>query len=218
MLFRSRAPAFESRTQHDIRRYRKELAEERKALLRKFGTRIYRPKRAGEPWVRITALGSYREVGRAMHLVTTNESRVLVQGLTGGQGTFHSKQCMEYGTQIVGGVTPGRGGTEHLGQPVFNTVTEACQRTDANVSITFAPAPFAADSVIEAAEAGIQLIICIAEGIPTLDMARAKAAVRAHGSRLIGPNCPGIITPAVDDGRGCKIGIMPGFKIGRAHV
>lgn len=146
-----------------------------------------------------------------MSILVTNESRVLVQGLTGGQGTFHSKQCMEYGTQIVGGVTPGRGGTEHLGQPVFNTVTEACQRTDANVSITFAPAPFAADSVIEAAEAGIQLIICIAEGIPTLDMARAKAAVRAHGSRLIGPNCPGIITPAVDDGRGCKIGIMPGF-------
>lgn len=146
-----------------------------------------------------------------MSILVTNESRVLVQGLTGGQGTFHSKQCMEYGTQIVGGVTPGRGGTEHLGQPVFNTVTEACQRTDANVSITFVPAPFAADSVIEAAEAGIQLIICIAEGIPTLDMARAKAAVRAHGSRLIGPNCPGIITPAVDDGRGCKIGIMPGF-------
>jgi len=144
-------------------------------------------------------------------ILVTSESRVLVQGFTGGQGTFHSKQCMEYGTQIVGGVTPGRGGTEHLGQPVFNTVTEACIQTQANVSITFVPAPFAADSIIEAAEAGIQLIICIAEGIPTLDMARAKAAVRAHGSRLIGPNCPGIITPAVDDGRGCKIGIMPGF-------
>ncbi len=146
-----------------------------------------------------------------MSILVTSESRVLVQGFTGGQGTFHSKQCMEYGTQIVGGVTPGRGGTEHLGQPVFNTVTEACIQTQANVSITFVPAPFAADSIIEAAEAGIQLIICIAEGIPTLDMARAKAAVRAHGSRLIGPNCPGIITPAVDDGRGCKIGIMPGF-------
>lgn len=141
-----------------------------------------------------------------MSILVGGSTRVIVQGFTGKTGTFHSEQCIEYGTNIVGGVTPGRGGSEHLGRPVFNTVSEARERTGADATVIFVPPPFAADSVIEAAEAGVGVIVCITEGIPTLDMVRAKAAVRAHGSRLVGPNCPGVITPGE-----CKIGIMPGF-------
>lgn len=141
-----------------------------------------------------------------MSVLVDKNTKVLVQGITGKTGSFHAQQCMEYGTQIVGGVTPGRGGSEHLGKPVFNTVSAAKEATKADVSMIFVPPPFAGDSIIEAAEAGMKLIVCITEGIPTLDMVRAKAAVDAHGARMIGPNCPGIITPGE-----CKIGIMPGF-------
>lgn len=141
-----------------------------------------------------------------MSILVNGSTRVIVQGFTGKTGTFHSEQCLEYGTKIVGGVTPGRGGSEHLGLPVFNTVSEARETTGAEATVIFVPPPFAADSVVEAAEAGIDVIVCITEGIPTLDMARAKAAVRAYGSHLVGPNCPGVITPDT-----CKIGIMPGF-------
>jgi len=131
---------------------------------------------------------------------------VLCQGLTGRQGSFHSEQCIEYGTQLVGGVTPGRGGESHLGLPVFDTVTEAVEATAATVSMIYVPAPFAADAILEAADAGIELIVCITEGIPVLDMVKVKAAIREQPCRLIGPNCPGIITPGE-----AKIGIMPGF-------
>ena len=141
-----------------------------------------------------------------MSILVSTSTRLIVQGFTGRTGTFHSQQCLEYGTVIVGGVTPGRGGSEHLGLPVFNTVSEAREHTGADATVIFVPPPFAADSVVEAAEAGIEVIVCITEGIPTLDMACAKAAVRAHGSRLVGPNCPGVITPGQ-----CKVGIMPGF-------
>lgn len=141
-----------------------------------------------------------------MSVLVDKNTRVVVQGFTGRAGTFHSEQCIEYGTQIVAGVTPGRGGEEHLGVPVFNSVSTAVEETRADVSMIFVPPPFAADSIIEAAEAGVGVIVCITEGVPTTDMVRAKQAVRAHGSRMIGPNCPGIITPGA-----CKIGIMPGF-------
>jgi succinyl-CoA synthetase alpha subunit len=141
-----------------------------------------------------------------MSILVNRDTRLIVQGFTGKTGTFHSEQCLDYGTKIVGGVTPGRGGLEHLGLPVFNTVSEARENTGADATVIFVPPPFAADSIIEAAEAGVEVIVCITEGIPTLDMARAKAAVRLYGSRLVGPNCPGVITPGE-----CKIGIMPGF-------
>ena len=141
-----------------------------------------------------------------MSILVNGDTRLIVQGFTGKTGTFHSEQCLDYGTKIVGGVTPGRGGREHLGLPVFNTVSEARESTGADATVIFVPPPFAADSIIEAAEAGVEVIVCITEGIPTLDMARAKAAVRLYGSRLVGPNCPGVITPGE-----CKIGIMPGF-------
>ncbi len=141
-----------------------------------------------------------------MSILVNRDTRLIVQGFTGKTGTFHSEQCLDYGTKIVGGVTPGRGGGEHLGLPVFNTVSEARENTGADATVIFVPPPFAADSIIEAAEAGVEVIVCITEGIPTLDMARAKAAVRLYGSRLVGPNCPGVITPGE-----CKIGIMPGF-------
>ena len=141
-----------------------------------------------------------------MSILVNRDTRLIVQGFTGKTGTFHSEQCLDYGTKIVGGVTPGRGGLEHLGLPVFNTVSEARESTGADATVIFVPPPFAADSIIEAAEAGVALIVCITEGISTLDMARAKAAVRLYGSRLVGPNCPGVITPGE-----CKIGIMPGF-------
>ncbi len=141
-----------------------------------------------------------------MSILVNKNSKIICQGLTGKQGSFHAQQCIEYGTRIVAGCTPGRGGTEHLGIPVFNTMPEAVQATGADVSVIFVPAPGAADAILAAADAGVKLIVCITEGIPVLDMVRVKAALKEHDCRLIGPNCPGIITPGE-----CKIGIMPGF-------
>jgi succinyl-CoA synthetase alpha subunit len=141
-----------------------------------------------------------------MSILVDKKTRVLCQGFTGKQGTFHSEQCLAYGTRLVGGVTPGRGGQKHLGLPVFNTMREAVAATGAEVSMIYVPAPYAADSILEAADAGIRLIVCITEGIPVLDMVKVKATLATSSSRLIGPNCPGIITPGA-----CKIGIMPGF-------
>jgi succinyl-CoA synthetase alpha subunit len=141
-----------------------------------------------------------------MSILVNKNSRIVCQGLTGKQGTFHAQQCIEYGTNIVAGCTPGRGGSEHLGIPVFNTMPEAVRATGADVSMIFVPAPGAADAILAAADAGVKLIVCITEGIPVLDMVRVKAALKDHDCRLIGPNCPGIITPGE-----CKIGIMPGF-------
>ncbi|HVE11932.1 MAG TPA: succinate--CoA ligase subunit alpha [Elusimicrobiota bacterium] len=146
-----------------------------------------------------------------MSILLNKNSRIVVQGITGSAGSFHAKQCAEYGSKIVAGVTPGKGGTEAVGAPVFNTVAEAVKKTAADVSLIFVPPPFAADAILEAADAGVALIIAITEGIPVLDMARARKALRervAAGKpvRLIGPNCPGVITPGQ-----CKAGIMPGF-------
>ena len=141
-----------------------------------------------------------------MSVLVNKNSKVICQGLTGRQGSFHAQQCIEYGTKIVAGCTPGRGGTEHLGVPVFNTMPEAVKATGADVSVIFVPAPGAADAILAAADAGVKLIVCITEGIPVLDMVKVKAALKEHDCRLIGPNCPGIITPGE-----CKIGIMPGF-------
>ena len=141
-----------------------------------------------------------------MSILVDAGSKVICQGITGQQGSFHTEQCLEYGTQIVGGVTPGRGGQEHLGLPVFDTVREAVDATGATVSMIYVPAPFAADAILEGADAGLELIVCITEGVPVLDMVRVKAVLATEACRLIGPNCPGIITPA-----GAKIGIMPGF-------
>ncbi len=141
-----------------------------------------------------------------MSILVDKNTRVICQGFTGKQGTFHSEQCLKYGTKLVGGVTPGRGGEKHLGKPVFNTAREAVRETGATVSMIYVPAPFAADAILEAADAGIELIVCITEGIPVNDMVRVKASLESYGSLLIGPNCPGIITPGA-----CKIGIMPGF-------
>ena len=140
-----------------------------------------------------------------MSLLVDNQTRLIVQGLTGREGTFHAKACAAYGTKIVGGVTPGKGGTMHEGWPVFNSVAEAVSKTGANASVIFVPPPFAADAIMEAADAALPLIVCITEGIPTLDMVRAAAFLKGRKSRLIGPNCPGIISPGK-----CKIGIMPG--------
>jgi len=142
-----------------------------------------------------------------MSILVNKDTRLLVQGITGKAGAFHAKSCMEYGTNIVAGVTPARGGETFEGKvPVFDTVQEARDQTGCNVSVIFVPAAFAADSILEAADSGIELIICITEGIPVIDMMRAKAALQRTKSRLIGPNCPGIITPGE-----CKIGIMPGY-------
>lgn len=140
-----------------------------------------------------------------MSVLINKETKVLVQGFTGKNGTFHSEQAIAYGTKVVGGVTPGKGGTTHLNLPVYNTMVEAVNETKADASVIYVPAPFAYDSIIEAVDAGVKLIVCITEGVPTLDMLKVKKYVESSGSRLIGPNCPGIITPGE-----CKIGIMPG--------
>ena len=141
-----------------------------------------------------------------MSILVDKHTRVICQGFTGKQATFHSEQCLDYGTKLVGGVTPGRGGQDHLGLPVYNTVSEAVRETGATASMIYVPPPFAADAILEAADAGIQVIVCITEGIPVLHMLRVRAALSDYDAVLIGPNCPGIITPGE-----CKIGIMPGF-------
>ncbi|TDJ13147.1 MAG: succinate--CoA ligase subunit alpha [Gammaproteobacteria bacterium] len=141
-----------------------------------------------------------------MSILVNKDSKVICQGFTGRQGSFHSRQSIEYGTNIVGGVTPGRGGETHLDLPVFDMVHQAVAETGAEVSMIYVPAPFAADAILEAADGGINLVVCITEGIPVLDMVRVKATLNDYDCRLIGPNCPGIITPGE-----CKIGIMPGF-------
>jgi succinyl-CoA synthetase alpha subunit len=140
-----------------------------------------------------------------MSILVDKNTKVLCQGFTGSQGTLHSRQAIEYGTQLVGGVTPGKGGTIHLDRPVFDTVEQAVRETGATASVIYVPAPFCKDSVLEALDAGIELVVCITEGIPTLDMLSVKAAIDATHTRLVGPNCPGVITPGE-----CKIGIMPG--------
>jgi len=141
-----------------------------------------------------------------MSILIDENTKVVVQGLTGSEGTFHSKKMIEYGTKVVAGVTPGKGGTEHEGLPVFNTVDDAVKQTGANTSVTFVPPVFAADAIMEAAESSVKLVICISEGIPTLDMVKVTTFLKDRDVRLVGPNCPGVITPGK-----CKIGIMPGF-------
>ena len=150
-----------------------------------------------------------------MAVLIDKHTKVICQGITGSQGTFHSEQAIAYGTKMVGGVTPGKGGTDHLGLPVFNSVHEAIARTGADASVIYVPPPFAADSILEAIDAEIPLVICITEGIPVLDMMKVKRALEGSKTRLIGPNCPGVLTPG-----GCKIGIMPGsiFKRGSVGV
>ncbi|MGC6405649.1 succinate--CoA ligase subunit alpha [Bisgaard Taxon 45] len=140
-----------------------------------------------------------------MSILINKETKVICQGFTGGQGTFHSEQALAYGTQLVGGVSPGKGGSTHLGLPVFNTVRDAIEATGATASVIYVPAPGCKDAILEAIDAGIQLVICITEGIPTLDMLQVKQRLNQTGVRMIGPNCPGVITPEE-----CKIGIMPG--------
>ncbi|MEO1704975.1 MAG: succinate--CoA ligase subunit alpha [Pseudomonadota bacterium] len=148
-----------------------------------------------------------------MSVLIDKHTKVICQGLTGSQGTFHSEQAIAYGTQMVGGVTPGKGGMEHLGLPVFDSVHEAKHATEANASVIYVPPPFAADSILEAIDAEMELIVCITEGIPVLDMMRVKRALMDSASTLIGPNCPGVITPDA-----CKIGIMPGHIHKRGSV
>jgi len=148
-----------------------------------------------------------------MSILVNKKTRVIVQGLTGREGSFHSQQMIDYGTKIVAGVTPGKGGTKHLGVPVFDTVAEAARETGANAAMVFVPPPFAADAILEAVEAELALVICIAEGIPVHDMVRVAAALKNSKTRLVGPNCPGVISPGQS-----KLGIMPGFIHKRGHV
>ncbi|MBM3918392.1 MAG: succinate--CoA ligase subunit alpha [Sphingomonadales bacterium] len=148
-----------------------------------------------------------------MSILVNRNSRILVQGFTGNEGTFHAEQMTAYGSGVVGGVTPGKGGQQHLGLPVFDTVSEAREQTGANTSIIFVPPAFAADAIMEAADAGVEVIVCITEGIPTRDMIAVREYLRSRNSRLIGPNCPGIITP--DE---AKVGIMPGFVFKKGNI
>jgi len=148
-----------------------------------------------------------------MSVLVNKNSKIIVQGFTGGEGTFHSEQMIEYGTNIVGGVTPGKGGQKHLDRPVFNSVDDAVKQADADTSIIFVPPAFAADAIMESAEAGIKVIICITEGIPTADMVKVKAYLEDKDCRLVGPNCPGVITPGE-----AKVGIMPGFVFKKGKV
>ena len=148
-----------------------------------------------------------------MSILVNKNSRILVQGFTGTEGTFHASQMIEYGTNVVGGVTPGKGGTVHLDRRVFNTVASCVQETNANVSIIFVPPAFAADAIMEAADAGVELIVCITEGIPVQDMVKVKTFLLGKNTRLIGPNCPGVIT--ADE---CKVGIMPGFVFKKGKI
>lgn len=148
-----------------------------------------------------------------MSVLVNKNSKVIVQGFTGGEGTFHAGQMIEYGTNVVGGVTPGKGGSTHLDRPVFNTVADAVQKTNADVSIIFVPAAFAADAIMEAADAGIKVIVCITEGIPVKDMIYAKEYIKTKNCRLIGPNCPGVITAGE-----AKVGIMPGFVFKKGKI
>ena len=148
-----------------------------------------------------------------MAILVNKQSKIIVQGFTGTEGTFHATQMIEYGTQVVGGVTPGKGGNSHLERPVFNTVADAVKNTGANVSIIFVPPAFAADAIMEAAESGIELVICITEGIPVQDMVKAKNYLLGRNTRLIGPNCPGVITAGE-----CKVGIMPGFVFKKGKI
>jgi len=148
-----------------------------------------------------------------MSVLVNKDSKIIVQGFTGSEGTFHAGQMIDYGTNVVGGVTPGKGGQEHLGKPVFNTVKESVKNVQANTSIIFVPPAFAADAIMESAEAGIKVIICITEGIPTADMVKVKAYLQDKDCTLVGPNCPGVITPEE-----AKVGIMPGFIFKKGKV
>ena len=148
-----------------------------------------------------------------MAILVNKNSKIIVQGFTGTEGTFHATQMIDYGTQVVGGVTPGKGGSKHIDRPVFNTVAEAVKITGANVSIIFVPPAFAADAIMEAAEAGVELVVCITEGIPVQDMVKAKNYLSGRATRLIGPNCPGVITAGE-----CKVGIMPGFVFKTGNI
>ncbi|MGH7802754.1 MAG: succinate--CoA ligase subunit alpha, partial [Candidatus Binatia bacterium] len=145
-----------------------------------------------------------------MSILVDKNTRVVTQGITGSTGQFHTRACKEYGTQMVAGVTPGKGGTDFEGIPIYDTVADAVKQAGANASVIYVPPPFAADAILEAVDAGVALVVCITEGIPVADMVRVKRAMGGKNARLIGPNCPGVITPD-DAGRGCKIGIMPGY-------